>query len=74
MKTYILGISLGASGLATLLGIYGVLASSQLGVVCAGITGLFGIASFFVGLAYPVSVVDTQTFDTNTTTTTRKFN
>lgn len=76
MKTYILGMSLGASGLATMLGIYSVIGNSHLSLICAGMTGLFGIASFFVGLAYPSTVVDTQTFDKNTNiqTNTRKFN
>ena len=76
MKKYILGTSLGSSGLATLSGLYGVVGNSDKAVFFALCFGLFGIASFFVGLAYPVAVVDTQTFDneTKTTTNVRKYN
>lgn len=77
MKQKILLISLGAAGLATLLGILGIysetvnadgdaitsLVSTAHYLQLAGVSGLFGIASFFVGLAYPKTVVETSTVD-----------
>lgn len=79
MKQKILLVSLGAAGLATLFGILGVYSGHVVGgdldatvntfissvryYQLAGICGLFGIASFFVGLAYPATTVETSTVD-----------
>lgn len=74
MKKNILFASLGSAGIATLLGLIGIYTSTSgitqadalegVGSVMryyqmAGVFGLFSIASFFVGLAYPSTVVET---------------
>ncbi len=56
MKRTILLTSLGASIIATVLGVSSVFVHAENKVFeLACIAGLFGIASFFVGLAFPVS-------------------
>lgn len=89
MKQKILLTSLGAAGLATIFGIgavwgqgvgYGHGAEGAFITTVrlyqlAGISGLFGIASFFVGLAYPVtSTVTNVGGDGEMTSTTRVVN
>ncbi len=65
MKQYILIASLVAAAVATGLGVWAVLdqyavdsflSSSRL-YQLAGISGLFSIASFFVGMVYPLTTV-----------------
>ncbi len=91
MKQYILLVSLGAALLATIFGGWAVIGQHNLDTLdgatnaalntirlyqLAGISGLFSIASFFVGLAYPVTrtEVSSQSYDVvnKTTTDTRK--
>ncbi len=67
MKNYILLTSLGAAGLATVFGIWAV-RLYQL----ASISGLFSIASFFVGLAYPSTSTIVTSLDQVNQTETRK--
>lgn len=79
MKQKILLISLVSAGLATVLGILGIysghvvagdvdatlntIVSAAHYYQLATVFGLFGIASFFVGLAYPATTVETSTVD-----------
>lgn len=67
MKQKILLASLGSSGMATLLGIIAVYGGNGKvdgsSIELATVFGLFGIAAFFVGLAYPKTVVETSTVD-----------
>lgn len=52
-KKRILQVSLGSFGVATVLGLVAIGAASPVVPMYAGVFGLMGISSFFVGLAYP---------------------
>lgn len=52
-KKVILQVSLGSFAVATLLGIVAIGAASPTVPLYAGVFGLMGIGSFFVGLAFP---------------------
>jgi hypothetical protein len=81
MKNYILGGSLVASGLATACGIAAAVVHYNVTIdnlgqylsyvsmlyQLAGIFGLFGIASFFIGLAFPASISETSTIGNDST-------
>ena len=81
MKQKILLVSFGAAGLATLLGILGIysetMADGEIETIksfvstahyfqLAGVSGLFSISSFFVGLAYPASVTHVTEYSDGT--------
>ncbi len=78
MKNYILLGSVGTAGLATILGITGVLYQggsfdaaifSMKMYQIAAMFGLLSITSFFVGWVFPGTVVSTQEYNPETRTT-----
>lgn len=86
MKQKILMVSLSSALLASVFGIVAVLHQGSISTgeealstlvttarlyQLAGISGLFGIASFFVGLAYPASVTETHVIGDGGATSTR---
>lgn len=87
MKKNILLVSLGAAGVATILGVGAVLSQNFVGSQAdmltaitattrlyqlAGISGLFSIGSFFVGLAYPTTSTVTSVVEAGGLSETRK--
>lgn len=62
MKEKILIGSLVSSGVATGLGVVSIVTGSSLAWGLAGIVGLMGIASFFVGYAFPGEQIQTSTY------------
>jgi hypothetical protein len=75
MKNYILLASLGAAGIATILGVRAVLAPEHASSVLyslAFISGLFSLSSFLVGLAYPSTTTVITSLDTVNQTETRR--